>query len=199
MDQLLYVYILVGGVNIFSVVSTLVLAIIFCRLARNYTEIRHQHWNRVKKTLVLMAFLIASVLFDATEIIVRLYTGFTRKREHYALWVAYAVGPPISKLAFPMGFLVYQYSLNGWSLRRLHTSGNHASRVPNTVQLTQSKEMLQDKEVPLPQVHTHADISPSTTVFHPLYTDDFTVITDRETQPLVSHHDTGYSSVSNMS
>ena len=200
-DQLLYVYILVGGVNIFSVVSTLVLAIIFCRLARNYTEIRHQHWNRVKKTLVLMAFLIASVLFDATEIIVRLYTGFTRKREHYALWVAYAVGPPISKLAFPMGFLVYLYSLKKFRWVVIKKAAHEWKSCFSCSKCCTANSIQGNVtgQGGTTAPSSHPDIIPSTTVFHPPYTDEFTVITDRETQPLVSHHDTGYSSVSNMS
>ena len=215
-DQLVFVYTLVSGVNLFSVASMFLLAIVFCRLASKYRHIRHQHLQKVKETLVLMAFLIASILFDASEIAVRLYTGISHKQEFYGLWMAYAIGPPISKLVFPLGFLVYLYSLKKLSRASIRRAASDWKRCCSPVFTCcgRCRDSLGNQDPPglneqatTQKATFHSSVAstlPSKSFFSPPYTNGFTnvseaIVTGTENEPLVSaahcQRDTGYSSV----
>ena len=197
LEQVFYAYILCVVAHIFNLISILLLAGIFYRLARNYREVRHQHLNSVIKTLLLMAFLLVSVVFDAFEITVRLCTALAHRRELYALWVVYAMGPPISKLAFPVGFLVYLYSIKKFKREAIKRAASKWKLCCSCCKCCKESSSSQRwfhrhyHSITAQDCHTapfsHPVIIPSTTVSHPPYTDGFTVIdTDGELQPLTT-------------
>lgn len=206
-DQMLFFYSIDALVSTVSVLSTLVLLVVFCRLAWTYREIRQQHMKTVRLTLLLMGFLLASVVFDSMGLVVRLYTGLTGTHQVYTLWLMYAIGPPIAELIFPIGFMVYLYSLKKFQLdaikraivdwKACHSCSKCCKRRSKSyIQSSVDSSSNEDATAP----GSHRISVPSTSYFHVPHTGGFTSISEEShdqnlpTQPLLSHGGSGYGS-----
>ena len=110
-DQIVLGYGIFEGVGLLSVLLSTVFAIIYCRQAYVHKIVRHQHLITLRQTLFLLGFLIASVFALSLGFAVRIYTGVVQVEENYALWMTLAITPPIYQAIYPVGFLVYLYTL----------------------------------------------------------------------------------------
>ena len=110
-DQIVLGYGIFEAVGLLSILLAIVFAIIYCRQAYIYKIVRHQHLITLRQTLLLLGFLIASVVALSLGFAVRIYTGIVKVEENYALWMTLAIAPPIYQAIYPMGFLVYLYTL----------------------------------------------------------------------------------------
>ena len=202
-DQMIYfgLYELVG---VIGVISTIVFALLYYRLATMFREAR----RLLRQTLLLMSFLLAYIAIVTLQLCVRLYTGLTGHREHYPLWFMHALVIPLGQLMFPLGCLVCFYSFK----KLCHSCYSLCGSCPK------QKAPRQGCKQNIPRVRTvqwkdqisqaatvqesHWVSQPSNTFFQVPYTDDFTHITNNvtagEEAPLVTYldgTDTGYNSI----
>lgn len=110
-DQIVLGYGIFEAIGLLSIVLATVFAIIYCRQAYIHKIVRNQHLITLRQTLLLLGFLIASVVALSLGFAVRIYTGIVQVEENYALWMTLAIAPPIYQAIYPMGFLVYLYTL----------------------------------------------------------------------------------------
>lgn len=110
-DQIVLGYGIFEAVGLLSILLATTFAIIYCRQAYIHKVVRHQHLITLRQTLLLLGFLIASVVALSLGFAVRIYTGIVQVEENYALWMTLAIAPPIYQAIYPMGFLVYLYTL----------------------------------------------------------------------------------------
>lgn len=110
-DQIILGYGIFEGIGLLSILLTSVFAVLYCRQAYIHKIVRHQHLITLRQTLFLLGFLIASVIALSLGFAVRIYTGIVKVEENYALWLTLAIAPPIYQAIYPMGFLVYLYTL----------------------------------------------------------------------------------------
>ena len=110
-DQIILGYGIFEGVGLLSILLTSVFSIIYCRQAYIHKIVRSQHLITLRQTLCLLGFLVASVVALSLGFAVRIYTGIVQVEENYALWLTLAIAPPIYQAIYPMGFLVYLYTL----------------------------------------------------------------------------------------
>ena len=202
-SQIIYAEtILIGIACIVHILFTVGIAVAFCRLAHTYQGMKHKHIKNVRDVLLLMCFLLTSVVFDSPAIVflsVRIGEDVT---ESYAFWIFSAVGPPISMLIYPIGFLFYLYSLKKFKWKSLKRAAEewktscgckkkqtqvvHCGRRPVTQNLITNPS-------------SHPPDVPSSSFFVVPHTGAFSVtnVTIKEDQPLISGNDTGYNSVLN--
>lgn len=197
-DQMIYfgLYELVG---VLGIISTIIFAVMYYRLATTFREAR----RLLKQTLLLMSFLLAYIAIVTLQLCVRLYTGLTGQREHYAMWFAHALVIPLGQLMFPLGCLLCFYSFKNLcqntravlcrcskrgTKRRYHLPDNPPVKTVQWRYQSNSQAAT---------VHESNWISqPSSTFFHVPYTDGFTNnVTANEGASLINHNDTGYSSI----
>ena len=94
-----------GGLGTVSVISTLVLAVVYCRMAYVYRKVKcPEILLLLRQTLLLMGFLVASPLILAIGIILRFYL------HNFILSIANSIGITLSPLVIPVGYLVYIYA-----------------------------------------------------------------------------------------
>ena len=110
-DQIILGYGIFEAVGLLSIVLTSIFAVLYCRQAYVHKVVRHQHLITLRQTLFLLGFLVASVFALSLGFAVRIYTGIVHVEENYALWLTLAIAPPIYQAIYPMGFLVYLYTL----------------------------------------------------------------------------------------
>ena len=110
-DQIILGYGIFEGVGLLSILLCTVFAIVYCRQAYIHKIVRHQHLITLRQTLFLLGFLFASVVALSLGFAVRIYTGIVQVEENYALWMTLAIAPPIYQAIYPVGFLVYLYTL----------------------------------------------------------------------------------------
>jgi len=187
---------------IVHILFTVGFAVVFCRLAHTYRGMKHKYLKNVRDVLLLMCFLLTSVVLDSPCKLFLLVTvgGNVTETESYSFWMYAVVGPPISMLIYPTGFFFYLYSLKKlkWeSIKRAAAEWKpscdckrkhkHSGRRPMTQTFVTSPS-------------SHPPVIPSSTFFAVPYTGAFsnTDVITREDQPLISHNDTGYYSVSNI-
>ena len=104
--------VLIAIACIVHILFTIGIAVAFCRLAHTYRGIKHKHIKNVRDVLVLMCFLLTSVVLDSPAVVfLSVKIGEDDVTESHAFWTFSAVGPPISMLIYPVGFLFYLYSL----------------------------------------------------------------------------------------
>lgn len=109
--QIIFGYGIFEGVGLLSILLTSVFSIIYCRQAYVHKIVRHQHLITLRQTLCLLGFLVASVVALSFGFATRVYTGIVQVEENYAMWLMLAITPPIYPAVYPMGFLVYLYTL----------------------------------------------------------------------------------------
>lgn len=109
--QIIFGYGIFEGVGLLNILLASVFSIIYCRQAYVYQIVRHQHLITLRQTLCFLGFLAASVIALSLGFAVRIYTGIMRIEENYAMWLTLAIAPPIYPAVYPMGFLVYLYTL----------------------------------------------------------------------------------------
>ena len=201
-SQIIYAEtILIGTACVVHILFTFGLAFVFCRLACTYRGMRRKYVKYARDAFLLMSFLLISVVLDSPAIVfvtIRTVEGIT---EDYAFWIYTAVGPPISMMIYPIGFLFYLYSLKKfkWESIKRALQGWKTScgckRKDRRVRFGQRP--VTQNLVTNPSSHPAFD--PSCSLFTVPHTGAFTDITAtvNEDKPLlsISHNDTGYSSV----
>ena len=110
-DEIIFGYGVFEAVGIISIILTTLFAILYCRLAYTHRVVRHQHLITLRQTLFLLGFLITSVVVLSLGFAVRIYTGLVEVENEYPLWIMLAIAPPIYQVIYPLGFLVYLYTL----------------------------------------------------------------------------------------
>ena len=110
-DEIVFGYGVFEGVGVVTIILTIVFAVLYCKLAYTHEVVRHQHLITLRQTLLLLGFLITSVLVLSLGFAVRIYTAYVRVENRYPLWVMLAIAPPVYQLIYPLGFLVYLYTL----------------------------------------------------------------------------------------
>lgn len=110
-DEIIFGYGVFETVGIITILLTILFAVLYCRLAYTHKIVRHQHLITLRQTLFLLGFLITSVIVLSCGFAVRIYTGLVKAEEEYALWIMLAIAPPIYQIIYPLGFLVYLYTL----------------------------------------------------------------------------------------
>ena len=87
-----------GGLGTISVISTLVLAVVYCRMAYVYRKVKcPEILLLLRQTLLLMGFLVASSLILAISIILRFHL------QNFILSIANSIGITLSSLVVPVG------------------------------------------------------------------------------------------------
>ena len=164
---------------------------------------KHKHLKNVRGVLLLMCFLLTSVPFDSSSIVFVMIRigGDVTETESYAYWIYAQIGPPFSMLIYPTGFFLYLYSLKKlkWgSIKRA------AAEWKTSCGCKRKQKRANIGQQPVTQTlitnpSSHPPVVPSSTFFVVPYTGAFsnTDVTAREDQPLISHNDTGYSSIVN--
>ena len=194
--------ILIAIACIVHILFTVGFAVVFCRLAHTYQEMKHKHIKNVRDVLLLMCFLLTSVPFDSSSIVfVMLRIGGVSITETYAYWVYAQVGPPFSMLIYPTGFFFYLYSLKKLKWESIKRA---AAEWRTSCGCKQKQKRVRFGRRPATQnlvtsPSSNPPVIPSSTFFVVPYTGAFsnTDVTTREKKPLLSHNDTGYSSVTN--
>lgn len=110
-DEIIFGYGVFEAVGILCIVLTTLFAVLYCRLAYAHEIVRHQHLITLRQTLFLLGFLVTSVVVLSLGFAVRIYTGLVELEERYTLWIMLAIAPPIYQIIYPLGFLVYLYTL----------------------------------------------------------------------------------------
>lgn len=105
-DQLIFAYGAYEGVGVAAIFVTIVISVVYCRIARDYPDAR----QLIKRTLLLLIFLLLYVFVISLPLVVRLDAGITGSRQHFILWITWAVAIPISHTIFTFGFLFSFYS-----------------------------------------------------------------------------------------
>lgn len=110
-DEIIFGYGVFEAVGITTIALTTLFAILYCQLAYAHKVVRHQHLITLRQTVYLLGFLVTSVVVLSLGFAVRIYTGLVEVEEQYPLWIMLAIAPPIYQVIYPLGFLVYLYTL----------------------------------------------------------------------------------------
>ena len=110
-DEITFGYGVFEAVGIVTIILTIFFAALYCRLAYSQKVVRHQHLITLRQTLFLLGFLLTSILVLSLGFAVRIYTGYVKVENRYSLWIMLAIAPPVYQLIYPLGFLVYLYTL----------------------------------------------------------------------------------------
>jgi len=150
-----------------------------------------------------MFFLLTSVVLDSPAIVFLVVTvgEGVNETENYAFWMYNLVGPPISMLIYPTGFFFYLYSLKKLKWESIKRAADewktscgciHKQRRVRFGQRPATQNLVTNPS-------SHQPVIPSSTFFDVPYTEAFSNsdLTARENEPLISHNDTGYSSIVN--
>ena len=199
-DQLIFAYGAYEGVGAVAILVTIGIAIVYCRIAKAYLDAR----RLIKRTLLLLAFLFAYIVVISIPLAVRLNAGITGARQHFILWITWAIAIPISHTIFIFGFLFSFYSVRvcGWGQikrtvcgrcdckcrRRGNNRGSQNTSKRKRLTVTFDENTIPPSDRVSPHSQTYFSIP---------YTDGFTdVRSPTENAPLVSQRDkdTGYSS-----
>ncbi len=190
-DQLVFAYGAYEGVGLVAIFVTLTISIVYCRVAYAYPDAK----RLIRRTLSLTGFLIAYVVVISIPLAIRLNTGITGSRQHFILWITWAIAIPISHTIFIFGFLFsfYTRAICGCKKTKMNTTlcgclERGSSSKARTNILTIDATIKPSERVSFP----------SDTYFSVPYTGGFT---DVENNPLVlktdKDKDTGYSTCSN--
>ena len=114
-DEIIFGYGVFEAVGIISIILTALFAVLYCRLACIHEVVRHQHLITLRQTLFLLGFLVTSIAILSVGFAVRIYTGLVKVEEEYTLWILLAIAPPVYQIIYPIGFLVYLYTLKKFS------------------------------------------------------------------------------------
>ena len=194
---------LIAVACVVHILFTFGLAIVFCRLSRTYQGMKHKHLKNVRDAFLLMCFLITSVVLDSPASVflsIKLKEDVT---ENYAFWIFSAIGPPISMLIYPIGFLFYLYSLKKFKWKSIKSA---AAEWKTSCGCQQKWKQVHFGQKPathnlITNPSSHPASDPSSSFFLVPHTGAFSdaTVTDKENQPLLSHsiNDTGYNSVLN--
>lgn len=197
--------ILIGIVCVVHVLFTLGIAVVFCKLAYTYKGIKHRHIKTVRDTLLLMCFLLASAVFDSTSIIFLSLKIGEDITAQYGFWIFSAVGPPFSMLIYPVGFIFYLYDLKKFKWQSIKRAAAGWKTSCGCIRTSKLAHFRSTRMYPVTQnlmatcSSSHLVDVPSSSFFSVPHTGEFTDITVSltEDQPLVSHSDTGYNSITN--
>ena len=170
-------------------------AIVFCKLAHTYRGMKDKHLKNVRDVLLLMCFLLISVVLDCPAFIGLDIDGT------YAFWIYTLVGAPTSMMIYPIGFLFYLYSVKKFrwsSIKRAAEDWKTScgcKRKWNSKRVHFGQRAMTQNLITHPSSHPASD--PSYSFFAVPHTGAFTdtSVTIEEDQPLISHKDTGYSSI----
>ena len=190
--------------------------ILFCMSACQSSDNRRLNCKLVRDNLILLAFYMVYFTFCSVELTTQLLSGsITHSYDKYPMWLVYAIGGPLNKLALLFGFLFYMYSFKKLTqgsfqiLKRICCKCcQHSSQ-----QTWNSEGTEHDASGPIRRFRnvtegptyksSHPQVYPSETVFSPSYTGAFTSISRRdsfdegEREQLISRDpslDVGYSS-----
>ena len=195
-DQMIY-FGLYEAVGVVGLVSSIVFSIVYCRLATSFKEAK----GLLKRTLILMCFQLGYVLIVTLQLVVRLYTGLTGRRQHIALWFMHAFVIPNGQLIFPLGCLACFYPVRQMLWTSLAKAGHKCRDWYRSQSCTacckhhqtMSSYQLEDEVATAPESNRVS--LPSDTYFEVPYTNAFTNITTEHSLLVPSAADTGYSSI----
>lgn len=190
-DQLIFAYGAYEGVGAAAILVSISISIVYCKVSNIYPDAK----RLIRRTLSLTAFLLAYVVVISIPLAIRLQAGITGSRQHFILWITWAIAIPISHTIFIFGFLFSFYSGN--ICRCLNTKFNpakicHCLKKGGLLKAHENAETDHDATIkPSERVSL-----PSVTYFSIPYTDGFTDASPAEKRPLVHKADTGYSTCS---
>lgn len=209
-DQIIFAYGVYEGVGAVAILVTIIMSVIYCRISQVYPDAR----RLIRRTLTLMVFLFAYIIVISIPLAVRLQAGIKGARQHFILWITWAIAIPISHTIFIFGFLFSFYSVRRvcglsqikkaakkCSCCKKRRRNEHETRYSNrTARSKGTKRVVLSSEqntVPPSERVT----APSCSYFSVPYTDGFTDICSEDKTPLMSGHekDTGYSSSAELS
>ena len=110
-EQLVF-YSIAETIGTISILAAVILAVVYCRIACKYKNIKSQQSKLVRQTLLLMCFLTTHVLTLTAGLLSRYISNAVGSEGRYALWILNSAGIPISLLVIPLGFLVYLNNIN---------------------------------------------------------------------------------------
>ena len=190
-DQLIFAYGAYEGVGAAAILVTIIISIIYCKVANIYRDAK----KLIKRTLCLTVFLLAYIVVISIPLAIRLQAGITGSRQHFTLWITWAIAIPISHTIFIFGFLFSFYS--GTMCRCLNTKFKPA-KLCNCLKkgrLLKAQENGEtDQNVTIKPSERVSQ--PSETYFSIPYTNGFTDASQAEKRPIVYKTDTGYSTCS---
>ena len=157
-EQLILGY---GGYEVVSVagiLSIIVLAITYCKMAADYPRVK----KLLLQSLTLTSFVLLFLLFTNTAFAIRIYSGITGWTYHYEMWLFHGVIIPLCQLIIPVGFLGSFYFRHFY----VKCCKKHARR-------HQYRKVEDQRKT----FHTSSNsLIPSSTFFHVPYTDGFTSV-----------------------
>ena len=124
-DEIIFGYGVFETVGIVTIVLSVMFAILYCRLACVHKIVRHQHLITLWQTIFLLGFLTTSVVVLTLGFAVRIYTGLVKLEEEFSLWITLAIAPPLYQIIYPLGFLVYLYSIKKFNEKRSRMLGKN--------------------------------------------------------------------------
>lgn len=90
------------------IITTVALAIVYCRTAYRYRETESQQLRRLlRQTLLLSVAITIAITILTLLSLAYVIASFEMKHENYGLWLANAAGIPFSMLLVPVIFLMY--------------------------------------------------------------------------------------------
>ncbi len=181
-DQLIFAYGAYEGVGAAAILVTILISIVYCKVASIYPDAK----RLIRRTLSLTVFLLAYVVVISIPLAIRLQAGIMGSRQHFILWITWAIAIPISHTIFIFGFLFSFYS--GTMCRQLNTNFTILCNFLKKGKLSKAQENGETDHV--------ATMKPSERVSLPSYTDGFTDANQAEKRPLMNKTDTGYSTCS---
>ena len=181
---------------VLHILFTIGIAVAFCRLAHTYRGMKNKHIKNVRDVLLLMCFLLTSVVFDSPAVVFLSVKIGEDVSETHSFWMFSAVGPPISMLIYPIGFLFYLYSAKKFKWSSIKRAAEEW-KISCGCKRKQKRARCGQKPVTQNLVtspSSHPASDPSYSFFAVPHTGTFsdTIVTARENQPLLSHSDTGY-------
>ena len=193
--------VLIGIACVLHILFTIGIAVAFCRLANTYRGMKHKHIKNVGDVLLLMFFLLASVVFDSPAVVFLSVKIGVDVTENHSFWIFSAVGPPISMLIYPIGFLFYLYSFKKFKWKSIKRAAEEwkmsCGCKRRQTQVNFGQRPVTQNLITTPS--SHPAFYPSSSFFAVPHKGAFTdtIVTVKEDQPLISHNDTGYNSVLN--
>ena len=88
-----------------QIIASLVLLIVYCKLANHFKETR----TLLKRTLYVLLFKFVHILLILCSVVCRIYTLKTRRHQLYGLWLLHALSVPLGVLVFPLGYFLCFY------------------------------------------------------------------------------------------
>ena len=172
-NQILNGYVFYVSGSIIGLVLLIGIAVLYCRLPRT---LGNESRLLLKKTFFVIITFVANIVITVFALLTRVTAGVTKHYNFPVIWYAFAITFPISMLLFPIVYMICFFRMN------------HVSCCRELPQRGRNQHSIQNPTIP----NSTRLSAPSETFFEVPYTNNFTVIDEKE--PLAAET-SGYGSI----